>query len=85
MRYLLASLLLAALALAVLATAPARTIHGAGPLGQATATPTVTPTPTLTPTPLAAAGWDRVDHPDNVRCYWDTHDGRPFGGCVVVP
>lgn len=58
----------------------------AAPLAQATATPTPTATPTATPTPLAAPGWDRVDQPDgNVRCYWATWNGQPFGGCVVVP
>jgi hypothetical protein len=51
-------------------------------LAQATATPTLTPT--VTPTPLAAAGWDRTDHPDGVRCYTNSLNGQFFGGCVVV-
>jgi hypothetical protein len=55
---------------------------GAGPLAQATATPTLTPT--VTPTPLAAAGWERTDHPDGIRCYTGFHNGQPYGGCVVV-
>jgi hypothetical protein len=55
---------------------PAPAAVTGAPLAQATATPT--------PTPLAAPGWDRTDHPDNVRCYTAYWNGAPYGGCVVV-